>query len=117
MWTTSCARLRGAFSGVLRNQLFRRRFGMDRHTLAQDECDQSYGSKSRASGEMFIAREPAPPPSSVETRCRASRLDRRGKNQIVRFYKYFAPTALAILVLSTVLIFSSPARAQRRVSQ
>ena len=32
-------------------------------------------------------------------------------------YKYFAPRALAILVLSTVLIFSSPARAQRRVSQ
>jgi len=32
-------------------------------------------------------------------------------------YKYFASTALAILVLSTVLILSSPARAQRRVSQ
>jgi len=32
-------------------------------------------------------------------------------------YKYLAPTALAIFVLSTVLIFSSPARAQRRVSQ
>jgi len=32
-------------------------------------------------------------------------------------YKYLAPSALAILVLSTVLIFSSPAPAQRRVSQ
>lgn len=32
-------------------------------------------------------------------------------------YKYLAPAALAIFVLSTVLIFSSPARAQRRVSQ
>jgi hypothetical protein len=89
---------------------------MDRHTLAQDECDQSYGSKSRASGEMFIEREPAPPPSSVETRCRASRLDRRGKTQIVRFYKYFAPTALAVLLLSASPIFSGAVRAQRRTS-
>jgi len=90
---------------------------MDRHTLAQDECDQSYGNKSRASGEMFIAREPAPPPSSVETRCQASRLDRRGKKQIVRFYKYFAPAALAVLLLCASSIFSGAVRAQRRTSQ
>jgi hypothetical protein len=52
--------------------------------------------------------------SSIETRCAASRLDRKAEGKVVRFYKHFAPTALTILLLSASQIFSGAASAQRR---
>jgi hypothetical protein len=53
--------------------------------------------------------------TSIETRRRAPRLDRRGERK--SFYKYFARTALAILLLSASPIFSGVAQGQRRTSQ
>lgn len=51
--------------------------------------------------------------SSIEMRRTASRLDSKGKRKIVRFHKYFAPTALA-LVTVTSIVLSGGAHAQRR---
>jgi hypothetical protein len=45
----------------------------------------------------------------------ASRLDRNGKLGSARFYKYFTPTALAVVIALTSFLTSS-ARAQRRVA-
>src|SRR5256885_1088426 len=63
--------------------------------------------KSRASGEIFIVREPVLPPSS--------------KN-IAAYYKYFAPPALrsltiVILLIASILVLSGTANAQRRAAQ
>ncbi len=55
--------------------------------------------------------------SSIETRCAASRLDRRRERKSGRFYKYFAPTALTILLLWASPIFSGVAQGQRKTSQ
>src|SRR5205807_1984129 len=55
----------------------------------------------------------APVMSSIEARCVTSRLDRRSKRKIVRFYKYFAPAALGILILAASILPRS-AEAQRR---
>ena len=59
---------------------------------------------SRVSGEIFIEPQLAPVMSSIKTRCAASRLDRRSKRKIVRFYKYFAPAALGILILAASIL-------------
>ena len=68
---------------------------------------------SRVSGEIFIEPQLAPVMSSIETRCVTSRLDRKGAGKIVRFYRYFAPTALGILILAASIVPRS-AEAQRR---
>ena len=68
---------------------------------------------SRVSGEIFIEPQLAPVMSSIETRCVTSRLDRKGAGKIVRFYRYFAPTALGILILAASILLRS-AEAQRR---
>src|SRR5438874_10275540 len=68
---------------------------------------------SRVSGEIFIEPQLAPVMSSIETRCVTSRLDRKGAGKIVRFYRYFAPTALGILILAASILPRS-AEAQLR---
>jgi hypothetical protein len=68
---------------------------------------------SRVSGEIFIEPQSAFLMSSIETRCVASRLDRRGKGRIARFYKYFALTVLVLLFAAST-IFSNTTLAQRR---
>src|SRR2546423_7756109 len=71
--------------------------------------------ESRDSGKTFIAAtgEVAFPP--IETRCPASRFDRRRWDGDIRFYKYFAPTALAILITGGSCLFGV-AQAQRRLT-
>ncbi len=72
---------------------------------------------SRVSGEIFIEPQPVSLISSVETRGLASRLDRINRGRIVRFYKYFAPTALATLLFWASPIFTGDAFAQRRAQE
>src|ERR1041385_9406955 len=96
--------------------------------------------ESRVSGEIFIERPLLSLMSSAKTICvwcffwsaltcqrfksgdksphskfqsNASRLDRRSQSRFVRFYKYFASTALGILILAAS-IFPQTAEAQRR---
>ncbi|PYS21649.1 MAG: hypothetical protein DMF72_16395 [Acidobacteria bacterium] len=91
---------------------------MHRRARAQHECRRTSEefrlSESRVSGEIFIEPQPVSVMSSIETRCASSRLNRKVEGKIVRFYRYFAPTALAILLLSASPIFSGAALAQRR---
>src|SRR5437660_4897521 len=91
---------------------------MHRRARAQHECRRTSEefrlSESRVSGEIFIEPQPVSVMSSIETRCALSRLNRKVEGKIVRFYRYFAPAALAILLLSASPIFCGAALAQRR---
>ena len=90
---------------------------MHRRARAQHECrrpSQEFRLReSRVSGEIFVEPQSASLISSIETRCAASRLDRKGELKIVRFYKYFTPTALSILILAASIL-PRTAEAQRR---
>src|SRR6266581_8422426 len=79
--------------------------------------EESFRNESRVSGEMFIERQQVSVMSSIETRCAASRLDRRGERKSGSFYKYFALTALTILLLWASPIFSGVAQGQHQTSQ
>src|ERR1041385_7379209 len=95
--------------------------------------------ESRVSGEIFIERPLVSLMSSAKTICvwcffwsaltcqrfksgdksphsnfqtNASRLDRKGEGKTTRFYKYFGPTALGIILAAS--IFPQAAEAQRR---
>src|SRR5205814_3459352 len=85
---------------------------------AQYECRRTSEKfrlrESRVSGEIFIEPQSASMMSSIETRRAASRLDRKSAGRIVRFYRYFAPTALGILILAASIL-PRTAEAQRRV--
>ncbi len=70
--------------------------------------------ESRVSGEMFIAPEPQSESPASEARCNSSRFARRANEKHMRFYKHFAPTALAALLLTASTIHSGGAYAQRR---
>src|SRR5712691_3117662 len=97
------------------------RFKFAQHVPGKDS-NQHRERKSRASGEIFIVREPVLPPSSSETRCHASRLTRQFNKDIAGHYKYSGPTALrsltiAVLLIASLSIFAGAANAQRRAAQ
>src|SRR5438132_5019037 len=112
---SSCARLRGAvralritfFRGTV---MHRRSFAHRQMSLTSKPCQ----NESRDSGGIFIELDRRLELSS-EARCNSSRFARTEASKTRRFYKYFAPTALAI-VLAIASGGSVTARAQRRSS-
>jgi hypothetical protein len=73
------------------------------------------GKESRVSGEIFIEPTRLLKTSSSESRCNSSRFAGKIAIGASRFYKYFAPTAL-LVVIATVSALPGPVNAQRRAS-
>src|SRR5262249_26091175 len=96
------------------NQVFRGSPRMHCRQRSNQSCERT--GVSRLSGDIFIVPESLNGSCAIETRYISSRFDRKKIIGGVRFYKYFAPTALAILI-ATGAILPSSAQAQRRAAQ
>lgn len=73
------------------------------------------GKESRVSGEIFIEPAGLLKTSSSEARCNLSRFAGKITIRASRFYKYFAPAVL-LVVIATVAVVPRSVNAQRRAS-